>query len=970
MTISGQFKDYNNNTIYLTIFSSSGPADLYTIDDTLYDDPQRPTYGKFCFDGKAPIKITRSCSDLFTPIISASCKIKLRSNIWCGDLLYSQGIGDIIVKVERSLNGSNNKEILFVGYVQPLSFSQDINMNNNIIDIKCCDILGYLKDKKLSTGSSYNTALGNAHYRTIRDILKTMQIFDDTRPVFVFPGSGNSYNTRLYADDNIVDKINLKISDNLWLGEGKDDEMDFEAILLELLKYTNSRIISENGLNFYLIDNQNVMTVNDFYDVNLEESADLPPVVTDELPDDDISGEQVTIDDCYNSISVKCDLETVDDAVTSPLEEKLLTSPYINQQLMMREYMCDMTQSDENYYRNFCRLVIDNNFSRINISRAKIRDWYFRYLDNSEWHYNNNMMNSRYLPNMPFIDNGDQSPTKGSYIWQSRLLHDLGYKHTTDSSKTIYRPYNDIGGAYFISVGHTKEYTKDDNSPNGAVDTTNYLVIPVKGLYRGTTAANEAEALNEYEDLLEPYKNNPMITYTSSSSLNLTPSDKQTTNYLVINGKLRCMPVYQSAYTNGLVNGLYLGYQTKYEYVVDDLEDELEAQEIAVPTNAQMAKGPNGTRSYYQRYFDIRTPNQEVDFNSINEPPNVSSSDTMLLTPPMDNSSLNQFQYRYNMISTISGSYYDNITHMPILCCRLYIENESGYRRYVDQDPDTWAFSWTEWTQSSDATFAISINPKIDDYIIGPEHEITNTVTAQMNLKSNGLAIPITYEDDIHGKLHFEILGPYNAQYDDVNKRTHSKWTQFWKGEEPEVWTSTPRSLLDRISNIWISQFKIIVDTDNAKNATLNSGDLLYYSEDNLIFNNPKDGIEFKITTALTSEQAAALNIATGISFNNPITATGALYTTDDTDEARPERKYIDTMYRLYSQPKKIIEYSAAYNDLKISDLYRSIYNCELMQHLDIQSFKTIVLGDELDLKKNRIKLKIREITEAYEPEE
>lgn len=40
-------------------------------------------------------------------------------------------------------------------------------------------------------------------------------------------------------------------------------------------------------------------------------------------------------------------------------------------------------------------------------------------------------------------------------------------------------------------------------------------------------------------------------------------------------------------------------------------------------------------------------------------------------------------------------------------------------------------------------TFALGINPKIDDFIIGQEYSLQNTVKYDMNVDAEGTAIPI-----------------------------------------------------------------------------------------------------------------------------------------------------------------------------------------------------------------------------------
>ena len=298
---------------------------------------------------------------------------------------------------------------------------------------------------------------------------------------------------------------------------------------------------------------------------------------------------------------------------------------------------------------------------------------------------------------------------------------------------------------------------------------------------------------------------------------------------------------------------------------------------------------------------------------------------------------------------------------VSILLCRLRIGD-----KYVNEIiADNLNGQLFEWSDDPNSTFTLAVKPHgIDpgqdptDFLIGQTYDIMNGVTMDMNIEASGLCIPIKHDDKIQGDIEFQIIAPFN---DLLNTTNHYYKHGTWFRDAVTYDTENDICILNHVHSINIEDFNIKAYSDNAKNATMNSGDLLYYSEDAKNYNNTKEGIEFKITTALTSEQAAALGVANGVSFNNPTNDDGSLYTTEDTDTARPERKYIKTMYDLYSTPKKIVTYETEINDMNVDKLYRTVYTCDLMAHLGVENFKVMVLGDEMDLKNNRTKLTIRE---------
>lgn len=332
----------------------------------------------------------------------------------------------------------------------------------------------------------------------------------------------------------------------------------------------------------------------------------------------------------------------------------------------------------------------------------------------------------------------------------------------------------------------------------------------------------------------------------------------------------------------------------------------------------------------------------------------VPRNETYGLVPPIDNSSLEMFEYQYTKITDTSGTIIDGIYKIPVLCCRMQIGN-----KYLKENLNPNGTSTFSWVNDSSATFSLGIDPKVGDKILNKEYEISNNISATMNIDAKGTAIPCKFSDNLNGVVKFEILGPYNSTFNEVTRETHSGWNRFWTGNPAEEYQSNTRSILNRTQCIYISDFACKAFSDAGKNDTKNDNDLMYLSENLNNFKNPKTDIEFDIYTSINSDEANALGIAAGISTSNVFTPTNNLFLTEYS--SRPEVKYVQTMFDLYSNPKKIIEYKCDYNE-SFNELYRKKVASDVMSHIGISNVDCIVTNTDLSLYKNRIKITLREI--------
>ena len=171
-----------------------------------------------------------------------------------------------------------------------------------------------------------------------------------------------------------------------------------------------------------------------------------------------------------------------------------------------------------------------------------------------------------------------------------------------------------------------------------------------------------------------------------------------------------------------------------------------------------------------------------------------------------------------------------------------------------------------------------------------------------MGIDVEGTAIPIIRADKVSGQVKFMILGPVNATWENITRR-HPTFFRHTK------WTSNTISLLANVSSILIEDFQVKVYSDNGMIERPGDSDIVYMSDDKQQFVNRKDDIEFKINSALTSDECRQLGVAQGICMSTPLnllTGDGVLKLYDHTTkrQAKPEQLYVDSYYNEYHQPR------------------------------------------------------------------
>ena len=139
--------------------------------------------------------------DTFDTIITRKCTINLLSSIYLGDYLFTKDDRGI----EVSVTDQTTSEVLFRGYVQPLTFAQDYNSTFNSFTINCDDYLStlqnrqYKQNNKLQYVSQFLTGNKNdkkLKFSTILELLEKRELYAKLDEYFTY-----SVKTNIFYDN-------------------------------------------------------------------------------------------------------------------------------------------------------------------------------------------------------------------------------------------------------------------------------------------------------------------------------------------------------------------------------------------------------------------------------------------------------------------------------------------------------------------------------------------------------------------------------------------------------------------------------------------------------------------------------------------------------------------------------------------------------------------------------------------------
>ena len=851
MYIHGSFLSQQSDTITVHIVTGNDRTQTIEIGTEKAD----------VYFSEDPAEIENEVNDTFDVLLRNSAKIRLL----CGNLitnLFSTSCRDAVVNIYK------NDTCIFAGFIEPQTLSQPYNDRWDELELNCIDALSALQYSKYKNvgalGVIYAFVKAEAAQRSFYDIAtEILQGVTDGLDILGNQNIKYWYDGSKAVDAQTANRYQvfkqLSISDLLFLGDDESDVWQQDEVLEELLKYLNLHIV-QDGFNFYIFSWESVKATPDkiiWHDIVANSTkTTAQQAVTIALANVADCDTTISIGDVYNQLLLTAKVEDIESVIESPLDDDLLASPYINKQKYLTEYSSD--GEGKTAYNAFYDMTHDK---KTTYGGGAITDWYVQVMRNKQWTFP--------MKGNTDIDIVDYFGSEGAN--QHALPDWLGQEP----------------GAAIMALGSVKINTaNDDNSPTSKVNMTNYLVVSVNG------NGIDNDENKTYPSVADIQKNIPYAVYNGNKAGGVfSPPDEETTNYIVLSGKVILNPIMRqtNTYTN-LHNK-----EWKSGLPIEIKENEIYVWHQTVPSRN------NGDGRYYTRqYWKAETPDKEVSWHE--------GADSGFY--PYTGEGPEEYEFKYSAI----GDSTDTISKVAVLACMLIIGDKCVVE--TGTDGQTTDFVWQKYKERSECQsddeyyqqcFTIGFDPKIGDKLVGTEFSIQNNIDYKMGIDAEGIAIPITKGDKISGQVRFMILGPVNATWDVITRR-HPTFFRHTK------WSSSSVPLLAHVSSILIKSFEVKVYSDNGLISNGNDdNDIIYMSDTKETFVNKKDDLEFKINSALTATECAQLGVSNTVKLSTPLnisTGDGVLevYDRNGNVKAKPEQIYVDSYYTEYHKPRIVME--------------------------------------------------------------
>lgn len=857
MYIHGSFLSQQSDTITVHIVTGNDRTQTIEIGTEKAD----------VYFSEDPAEIENEVNDTFDVLLRNSAKIRLL----CGNLikdLFSTSCRDAVVNIYK------NDTCIFAGFIEPQTLSQPYNDRWDELELNCIDALSALQYSKYKNvgalGVIYAFVKAEAAQRSFYDI--ATEILQGVTGGLDILGNQNIkfwYDGSKAVDAQTANRYQvfkqLSISDLLFLGDDESDVWQQDEVLEELLKYLNLHIV-QDGFNFYIFSWESVKATPDkiiWHDIVANSTkTTAQQAVTIALANVADCDTTISIGDVYNQLLLTAKVEDIESVIESPLDDDLLVSPYINKQKYLTEYSSD-GEGKTAYYAMKAMV----NGEHTNYGGGAITDWYVQVMRNKQWTF----------------------PMKGNT--DIDIVDYFGSEGTNQHALPDW--LGQAPGAAIMALGSVKINTaNDDNSPTSKVNMTNYLVVSVNG------NGIDNDENKTYPSVADIQKNIPYAVYTGNKAGGVfSPSDEETTNYIVLSGKVILNPI-MAVTGNFSAMRKKMGDRPPYQGSGGGggtTPPPMYFWHKTVPSRN------NGDGRYYARqYWQAETPDKEVSWHE--------GADSGFY--PYTGEGPEEYEFKYSAV----GDSTDTISKVAVLACMLVIGDKCVVE--TGTDGQTTDFVWQKYKERSECQsddeyyqqcFTIGFDPKIGDKLVGTEFSIQNNIDYKMGIDAEGIAIPITKGDKISGQVRFMILGPVNATWDVITRR-HPTFFRHTK------WSSSSVPLLAHVSSILIKSFEVKVYSDNGLISNGNDdNDIIYMSDTKETFVNKKDDLEFKINSALTATECAQLGVSNTVKLSTPLnisTGDGVLevYDRNGNVKAKPEQIYVDSYYTEYHRPRIVME--------------------------------------------------------------
>jgi len=795
------------------------------------------------------VTIESQVSDTFDHLLTSTATIKLSTTELNSDF-YNADCSSAVVSI------TEDNVLIFLGFVEPFTFNQPFANSEDDLELNCIDILTALQYKKYKhigeKGVNYDDVKAACETKTFYQIIFNEileEAFGTATTLGIYYDKSKGLGNTEAQAKSLFS--DLSINEVLFLGDEEDDTWTMADVLEEVLKYLNLHIV-QIGQWCYIFSWETLY--KDSSTIEWECLTVSGKTVTTTKANIAVSNSKASDTNAQVTIGeVFNKIVLTDDVteITNVIESPLDSDSITAAYSGRQKYLTEFISTTKDPLKTFIQSTDDD----IEIWGSGITqiEWYVQVMNNKRWTFYRNGQTDVMTPTI-YGDVNQQVIPNGISDGESCALLRIGSVTLKDDKK--------------------------DNSPVSKIDMNNCLVISLAG--NGVTDPDSTPFPNKasLKSMI------PCAVYKGGAPGGVfSPSDSATTNYLVFSGKFILNPAVK----------------TSIDYA-DGLEDPL--------PDITKRKLKDGDRYYTRKWWKADTPR----------------------TTPVGNRSLRlgfygysdekPQKYKYKKSRTIWGTKTseDLISKLGVIQCMLIIgdkclvenpESEGGVDDFTWQTYKTLAECEYDEDTYYSQSFSLGCDPAIDDYIVGSEFEFQNNITYNMGLDVEGTAIPIRAKDKLSGAVEFKILSPINF-YMDTKGTLWRNVVPYQDGYDIIVGAKGAAVLAD-VENVIIKDFECKVVSDNGFITETANDDIIYSSDTDETFLNPKDDIEFKINSALTTEECAALSVTNALRLSVPISKeTGlgvtSIYDFNKGEEVKPEKNYVDSYYTEYHKPRIILE--------------------------------------------------------------
>lgn len=906
MRYTGQFTTKDGRLITVEIWN--------TTED--YDENVQEIGSDGLFFNGDPVTITRDIDDSFSHVIIHQAEISLKTGGYIGDELVAKSSDEIQVRIwEGNTLSGDSSNLIFFGYAEPLVFSQPYVTRLDEFTITANDRLGqlqYYKYKDIYTKAEYNNYLQNSGYVSFLNVLNDA-ISHTTLPSHIY--YDESIGVTNLTRKNVFSALTL--NDSIIIGDEVDDVLDCKETIEEVLKYLNLHIMAL-GDDYYIFNWDTIRKRRNTAWIDLLSSGGTeytPSAAVVKNFDTSLhagADANLTMDEIYTQVTAKASIEDIDTVIESPLDSDLLNTSMYDKRL----YMTELRSHGEGDSAFDAFTAMMNNQGTNYDACSKV-DWYAQFCYNKNWKTYITQQSDNVRREIRTL--ADYDSTTDMYVNQDKLWRAI---------------YNNPCSAGIFKFGHIEQSMGriTDNAPVHKLEMTPYLCISLGGNMNHTISGHQPNESKLYAAA-------PIAEYHCPfNGGSFSSPDSNVTNYLVFSGKFMLQKKQKESVL----------YQNRGSF------DKGTWKYFTVPSKDN-DDGMYYTRKWWTAWADYNTPTVTTQ-PSFHPPRNyiidreggiyttqVPSEGIMWYFQKAQWHSGGDYDYKYEY--TREGNNNDEYYKLPLLECELIIGNKrlieySWGRKLGDpatvkpeyrwvtvgEEPYVYYKDMNGATQYAKiTTFSLGIDPKIDDCIIGPEHEMANNVDWRWNIDADGTAIPIPGGQNIAGDVTFRILGPINSMWHDVDCDTRSWWL-LW-AHHYDVWSDNIKYILSQCETMFVKDFECKLYTPNQDGADTSGKEIIYMSaEDNRV--QKKDDIEFKFITQpdlLTFlENDCEYKQCRNAVMTSGGTMVSKMYSAIETGADVPEKLYVTQYYNEYHTGKLLLQGTYHVNE---KEEWRNIFN-------------------------------------------